>query len=60
MCAYFRPEVDPENFGGGMQFRIRLNAYYRKYKNARRLVAEKGIHKPFENVSCLRRIQKYV
>ena len=41
MCAYFKPEVDLENFVGGMQFWIRLNVYYCEYKNGRRLDAEK-------------------
>ena len=59
MRAHFRPEVDPENFGGGMQFLITLNVYYCKYKNGRRLDAETGTNKPFENVSCLKRNQKF-
>ena len=29
-----------------------------KYKNGRGLDAEKGVNKPFVNVSCLRRNQK--
>ena len=58
MRAYFRPGVDPQNFGGGMQFSIRLNVYYCKYKNGRRLDAEKGVNKLFKNVSFLRRDQK--
>ena len=41
MRAYFRPGVDPENFGGGMQFGIRLSVYYFEFKNGRRLDAEK-------------------
>ena len=32
---------------GGMQFWIRLNVYYCKYKNGRRLDAEKGVNKHF-------------
>ena len=51
--------MDPENFGEGMQFEIRLSVYYFKLKNGRRLDAEKGENKPFENVSCLRRNQKF-
>ena len=59
MRVYLGPGVDPENFRGGMQFWIRLNVYYCKYKNGRRLDAEKGVNKPFENVSYLRRTQKF-
>ena len=33
--------MDPENFGGGMQFEIRLSVYYFEFKNGRRLDAEK-------------------
>ena len=51
--------MDPENFGGGMQFSIRLNVCYCKYENGRRLDAEKGVNKPFENVSYRRRNQKF-
>ena len=51
--------MDPKNFDGGMQFSIRLNVYYCKYKNGRRLDAEKGVNKPFENVSYLRHNQKF-
>ena len=51
--------MDVENFGGGVQFGIRLNVYYCKYKNGKRLDAEKIVNKPFENFSCLRRNQKF-
>ena len=51
--------MDPENFGREMQFSIRLNVYYSKYKNGRRLDAEKGVSRPFENVSYRRRNQKF-
>ena len=47
------------NFGRRMQFGIRLNVRYGIYKNCRRLDAEKGVSKPFENVSCLRRIKSF-
>ena len=59
MRAYFRPGVDLENFGGGMQFWIRFNVNLCEYKNGRRLDAEKIVNKPFENFSCLRRNQKF-
>ena len=51
--------MDPENFGGEMQFLITLNVCCCKYKNGRRLDAEKGVNMPFEIVSCLRRNQKF-
>ena len=60
MRAYFRPGVDLENFGGEMQFQIRLNVYYCEYKNERRLNAEQIVNKPFENFSCLWRNQKFI
>ena len=50
---------ESRNIGGGMQFSIRWNVYYCKYKNRRRLDAEKGVNKPFENASCLRRNHKF-
>ena len=59
MRACFRPGVDPQNFGGRMQFEIRLNVYYCKYKSGSRPDAEKGVNKPFANVSCLRRNQNF-
>ena len=51
--------MDPENFGGGLQFLIRLNVYYCKCKNGRGLDTKKGANKPFENVLCLRRNEKF-
>ena len=38
---------------------MRLNVCYCKYKNSRYLNPEKGVNKPFENVTCLRRNQKF-
>ena len=49
MRAYFRPGLYPKNFGGGCNFEL----------GRRRLDAENGLNKPFENVSCLRRNQKF-
>ena len=36
-----------------------MNVCYCKYKNSRRLDAEKGLNKPFENVLCLKPNQKF-